>query len=252
MTRTEARHAFSACCAIFNALLHYDLLLHSFFFFFFLKIGLIYLHIIYRGICLKIITLHFPWYNLFPDGSKEVLNHNEYLQLRARWWGQLWHLFYFFLWSVKTFPHSLSAYLSVCWSLGLGCTAWMLWRRQEKGVTGAPGSLCPQCWAREGERQAAANGRRMGAGSGDFDQCSEGGGSYFAPGQNSLQPEATHPQSTRVDTLTSERSGDGGVEGGRGWIDRQSRRLEDTKSNQSAWLPPLPHLNRPTMESVGH
>lgn len=50
----------------------------------------------------------------------------------------------------------------------------------------------------------------MGAGSGDFDQCSEGG-SYFAPGQNSLQPEAAHPQSTHVDTLTSERSGDEGV-----------------------------------------
>lgn len=67
----------------------------------------------------------------------------------------------------------------------------------------------------------------MGEGSEDFDQCSEGG-SYFAPGQNSLQPEATHLQSIHVDTLTSERSGDrGGAE------DESTDRAADWKTQKA-------------------
>lgn len=47
-----------------------------------------------------------------PNGClKEALNHNKYLQLRARWPSQLWH---FISLSLKIFPPSLSAYLSVC------------------------------------------------------------------------------------------------------------------------------------------
>lgn len=46
-----------------------------------------------------------------PNGClKEVLNHNKYLQLRARWRGQLW---YFIFLSLKIFP-SQSVSLSVC------------------------------------------------------------------------------------------------------------------------------------------
>lgn len=111
MTRNGARHAFSACCAIF-CLLYCIMIYYCTLFFFFIQIGLIYLHIIDHGICLKIITLHFPWYNLFPDGgSKEVLNHNEYLQLRDRWWGQLWHLFYFFMVSKNIPSQPLSLFV---------------------------------------------------------------------------------------------------------------------------------------------
>lgn len=58
----------------------------------------------------------------------------------------------------------------------------MLLRRQEKGVTRVPWPILVTMLS-SGERQAVANGLRVGAGSGGFYQCSEGG-SYFALGQN--------------------------------------------------------------------
>lgn len=157
---------------------HYDLL-HSSSSFFFFKI--IYSHLIYHGICLKIITLHFSLIQSLPDGClKEVLNQNKYLQLRARWRGRLWHFISFsFLWK-HSLAVSLPIYLSV--------RGWA-WGIQPDALEGAGEGRNQSPWLilltmlSLGERQAVANGLRVGAGSRDFDQCSEGG-SYFALGQN--------------------------------------------------------------------
>ena len=67
-----------------------------------------------------------------PNGClREVLNHNKYLQLRARWRGQLWYFI---------FPFSENIPLTVCLSVGArGIYRLMLLRRQEKGVTRATG-----------------------------------------------------------------------------------------------------------------
>lgn len=101
-----------------------------------------------------------------PDGClKEVLNHNKYLQLRARWRGRLWHFISFsFLWK-----HSLAVSLPIClsvrgWALGIQPDA-----LEEAGEGRNQSSwLILLTMLSLGERQAVANGLRVGAGSKEF------------------------------------------------------------------------------------
>lgn len=114
---------------------------------------------------------------------EEVLNHNKYLQLRARLQGQLWRLM---------FPFSENILLqSVCLSVYLlepepEVYRLMLLGRQEKGVTRATGWFCWQCWAWEkGKLYLMGWGwsRKQGFGSLLW------GGLTFCSGTELLQPE---------------------------------------------------------------
>lgn len=94
-----------------------------------------------------------------PAGClKEVLNHNKYLQLRARWQGQLWHLISFFFLFLSRHP------LSVCPSVWVSIWAWgkQADALEERGEgRNQSHRLILLTMLSLGERQAVANGQRM-------------------------------------------------------------------------------------------